>query len=105
MLAPLQTQWTDALEKAKPTAPFCPAPHPPRRSAARVAKAARSLGSSADVQRFVQSACARLNAPLEPARRQQFRFLPTQHLPEALRQRLADEGLVPEAANLCSTGL
>jgi hypothetical protein len=54
-----------------------------------------ALGSSADVQRFVQSACARLNAPLEPARRQH--RLHTQHLPEALRQRLADEGLVPDS--------
>jgi hypothetical protein len=40
----------------------------------------------------VQSACTRLNAPLEPAPKQYFRFLP-QHLPEALRQRLADEGI------------
>ena len=56
-----------------------------------------ALGSHADVQRFVQSACARLGAPLEAARRSTHR-LHTQHLPEALRQRLADEGLVPEGA-------
>ncbi|HEJ2712399.1 helicase SNF2, partial [Pseudomonas aeruginosa] len=38
------------------------------------------------------SACVRLGAPLEAGRKQTARFLP-QHLPEALRQRLADEGI------------
>ncbi|EQD28641.1 helicase domain protein, partial [mine drainage metagenome] len=38
------------------------------------------------------SACARLGAPLGTARNGQFRLLP-QRLPEALRLRLADEGI------------
>ncbi|WP_215198890.1 hypothetical protein, partial [Escherichia coli] len=37
-------------------------------------------------------ACVRRGAPLEAGRKQTARFLP-QHLPEALRQRLADEGI------------
>ena len=36
------------------------------------------------MQRFVQSACARLNAPLEPARGHAWRLLP-QHLPLLLQ--------------------
>ena len=97
LLAPLQTQWTDALEKAKLNrTKFAQRRIRPNEVLPEWQKQQTALGSSADVQRFVQSACARLNAPLEPARRQQFR-LPTQHLPEALRQRLADEGLVPDS--------
>ena len=97
VLAPLQTQWTDALEKAKLNrTKFAQRRIRPDEVLPEWQKQQIALGSSADVQRFVQSACARLNAPLEPARRQQFR-LPTQHLPEALRQRLADEGLVPDS--------
>jgi len=97
VLAPLQTQWTDALEKAKLNrTKFAQRRIRPDEVLPEWQKQQVALGSSADVQRFVQSACARLNAPLEPARREQFR-LPTQHLPEALRQRLADEGLVPDS--------
>ena len=97
VLAPLQTQWTDALEKAKLNrTKFAQRRIRPDEVLPEWQKQQTALGSSADVQRFVQSACARLNAPLEPARRQQH-SLPTQHLPEALRQRLADEGLVPDS--------
>ncbi|MBP9059155.1 MAG: DEAD/DEAH box helicase [Rhodoferax sp.] len=97
LLAPLQTQWTDALEKAKLNrTKFAQRRIRPDEVLPEWQKQQIALGSSSDVQRFVQSACARLNAPLEPARRQQYR-LPTQHLPEALRQRLADEGLVPDS--------
>lgn len=96
VLAPLQTQWTDALEKAKLNrTKFAQRRIRPDEVLPEWQKQQIALGSSADVQRFVQSACARLNAPLEPARREQF-CLPTQHLPEALRQRLADEGLVTD---------
>ena len=98
VLAPLQTLWSDALEKAKANRTvFAQRRIRPDEVLPEWQKQQVALGSSADVQRFVQSACARLNAPLEPARRQLHR-LPTQHLPEALRQRLADEGLVPNAA-------
>lgn len=96
ILVPLQTLWTDALEKAKLNrTKFAQRRIRPDEVLPEWQKQQIALGSSADVQRFVQSACARLNAPLESTRRQQFR-LPTQHLPEALRQRLADEGLVPD---------
>ena len=54
-----------------------------------------ALGTQEDVRRFLTSACARLNAPLEKGRGNNYRFLP-QHLPEALRVRLADEGIVKE---------
>ena len=99
LLTPLQTQWTDALEKAKANRTvFAQRRIRPDEVLPEWQKQQAALGSSADVQRFVQSACARLGAPLEPARRQTHR-LHTQHLPEALRQRLADEGLVPEGAS------
>ena len=98
LLAPLQTQWTDALEKAKANRTvFAQRRIRPDEVLPEWQKQQAALGSHADVQRFVQSACARLGAPLEAARRQTHR-LHTQHLPEALRQRLADEGLVPEGA-------
>ena len=98
LLAPLQTQWTDALEKAKANRTvFAQRRIRPDEVLPEWQKQQAALGSSADVQRFVQSACARLGAPLESARRQTHR-LHTQHLPEALRQRLSDEGLVPEGA-------
>ena len=89
LLAPLQTQWTDALEKAKANRTvFAQRRIRPDEVLPEWQKQQAALGSSADVQRFVQSACARLGAPLEAARRQTHR-LHTQHLPEALRQRLA----------------
>ena len=98
LLAPLQTQWTDALEKAKANRTvFAQRRIRPDEVLPEWQKQQAALGSQADVQRFVQSACARLGAPLEAARRQTHR-LHTQHLPEALRQRLADEGLMPEGA-------
>jgi hypothetical protein len=98
LLAPLQTQWTDALEKAKANRTvFAQRRIRPDEVLPEWQKQQAALGSHADVQRFVQSACARLGAPLEAARRSTHR-LHTQHLPEALRQRLADEGLVPEGA-------
>jgi hypothetical protein len=90
---PLQAQWQDALEKAKANRTvFAQRRIRPDEVLPEWQKQQEALGTQADVQRFVQSACARLNAPLEPARKQQYRFLP-QHLPEALRQRLADEGI------------
>jgi hypothetical protein len=101
VLAPLQTLWTDALEKAKANRTvFAQRRIRPDEVLPEWQKQQTALGSSADVQRFVQSACARLNAPLEPARRPSgntLHRLPTQHLPEALRQRLADEGLAPDS--------
>jgi hypothetical protein len=93
ILAPLQAEWQDALEKAKANRTvFAQRRIRPDEVLPEWRKHQQALGTEADVQRFVQSACARLNAPLEPRRHQQFRFLP-QHLPETLRSRLADEGI------------
>lgn len=93
VLAPLQAEWHDALEKAKANRTvFAQRRIRPDEVLPEWHKQQQALGSEADVQRFLHSACARLNAPLEPAKRQHFRFLP-QHLPEALRLRLADEGI------------
>ncbi|HQC72361.1 MAG TPA: helicase-related protein [Candidatus Competibacteraceae bacterium] len=93
ILAPLQAQWQDALEKAKANRTvFAQRRIRPDEVLPEWQKQQEALGTQADVLRFVQSACIRLNAPLEPTRKQHFRFLP-QHLPEALRQRLADEGI------------
>ncbi|PHN59439.1 helicase SNF2 [Pseudomonas sp. ICMP 8385] len=93
ILAPLQAQWQDALQKAKANRTvFAQRRIRPDEVLPEWQKQQEALGTQADVQRFVQSACTRLNAPLEPVRKQQFRFLP-QHLPEALKLRLADEGI------------
>jgi Superfamily II DNA/RNA helicases, SNF2 family len=93
-LKPLQAQWQDALEKAKANRTvFAQRRIRPDEVLPEWQKQQDALGTHADVQRFLHSACARLNTPLEPTRNQQFRFLP-QHLPEALRLRLADEGIV-----------
>lgn len=93
LLAPLQGEWRDALEKAKANRTvFAQRRIRPDEVLPEWQKQQQALGSEADVQRFVHSACARLNAPLEPTRNNHFRFLP-QHLPEALRQRLIEEGI------------
>lgn len=94
LLAPLQTKWQDALEKAKANRTvFAQRRIRPDEVLPEWTKQQQALGTQADVQRFLQSACVRLGAPLEGTRRpNQMRLLP-QHLPEALRLRLADEGL------------
>lgn len=93
VLQPLQAQWQDALESTRANRTvFAQRRIRPDEVLPEWQKQQEALGTQADVQRFVQSACARLNAPLEPTRKQHFRFLP-QHLPEALRQRLDDEGI------------
>lgn len=93
ILKPLEAQWQDALEKAKVNRTvFAQRRIRPEEIMPEWQRQQEALGSAADVKRFVASACARLNAPLEPIKGGRFRFLP-QHLPEALRQRLADEGM------------
>lgn len=93
LLAPLQAQWRDALEKAKANRTvFAQRRIRPDDVLPEWHKQQQALGTQADVQRFLQSACVRLGAPLDIGRKQTARFLP-QHLPEALRQRLADEGI------------
>lgn len=93
LLAPLQAQWRDALERAKANRTvFAQRRIKPDEVLPEWHKQQQALGTQADVQHFLQSACVRLGAPLEIGRKQTARFLP-QHLPEALRQRLADEGI------------
>lgn len=93
LLAPLQAQWHDALEKAKANRTvFAQRRIKPDEVLPEWHKQQQALGTQADVQRFLQSACVRLGSPLEIGRKQTARFLP-QHLPEALRQRLADDGI------------
>ncbi|MGI9213625.1 MAG: helicase-related protein [Methylococcaceae bacterium] len=99
-LQPLHAQWQDALEKAKANRTvFAQRRIHPDEVLPEWQKQQNALGTQTDVQRFVTSACQRLNAPLEPARQQRFRFLP-EHLPEALRQRLIDEGIPPKTWTL-----
>lgn len=99
LLAPLQAQWQDALEKAKANRTvFAQRRIRPDEVLPEWHKQQQALGTQADVKRFLQSACVRLGSPLDNTRRaNQVRFTP-QHLPEALRLRLADEGL--DAAQL-----
>ncbi|HGN0628179.1 TPA: helicase-related protein [Pseudomonas aeruginosa] len=93
LLAPLQGQWRDALEKAKANRTvFAQRRIKPDEVLPEWYKQQQALGTQADVSRFLQSACVRLGSPLESGRKQTARFLP-KHLPEALRQRLADEGI------------
>jgi hypothetical protein len=93
ILAPLQAQWRDALEKAKANRTvFAQRRIRPDEVLPEWHKQQQALGTQADVRRFVHSACTRLGAPLEAARKGRFRLLP-QHLPEAVRLRLADEGI------------
>lgn len=93
ILAPLQARWRDALDSARANRTvFAQRRIRPHEVLPEWKKQQEALGTQADVQRFVQSACTRLGAPLEKARNNHFRLLP-QHLPEALRQRLADEGI------------
>lgn len=96
LLQPLQAKWQDALEMAKANRTvFAQRRIKPEEVLPEWQKQQTALGSESDVQRFVQSACARLNAPLEPSRRNTFRLL-TQNLPTALRLRFADEGMAKE---------
>lgn len=98
ILAPLQTRWQDALDKARTNRTvFAQRSIHPAEVLPEWHKQQEALGSHADAQRFLASACARLNAPLEP-HRGQHRLHP-QHLPEALRLRLADEGLAPTGSS------
>lgn len=93
LLAPVETKWQDALTKAKANRTvFAQRRIQPDEVMPEWQKQQESLGTHEDVQRFIKSASARLNAPLETARGNRYRFLP-QYTPDNLRQRLADEGI------------
>lgn len=91
MLAPLETVWQDALEKAKANRTvFAQRRLKPEEVMPEWQRQMTVLGGETEVARFVRSACARLNAPLEPGPNGSFRLLP-QHLPQTLRERLVQE--------------
>lgn len=91
-LKPLTTAWEDAREKAKANRTvFAQRRIKPEEVLPEWRRQLDLIGDEAAIARFVQNACSRLNAPLEPAR-QAWRFLP-KHLPPALRERLAEEDL------------
>lgn len=92
-LQQVETKWQDALENAKKNRTvFAQRRIQPHEVLPEWQKQQEALGTQADVERFIKTATARLNAPLEKARGNKHRFLP-QHLPESLRLRLADEGI------------
>ena len=93
ILKPLQAEWHNAMEKAKANRTvFAQRRIKPEEVIPEWQKQQSALGSEADVKRFVQTACARLNAPLELFKGNRFKLLP-QHFPEALKLRFADEGI------------
>jgi superfamily II DNA or RNA helicase len=92
-LQPLELRWQDALEKARANRTvFAQRRLRPDEVLPEWQRQRAVLGDADDVQRFVAGACARLNAPLEPRARHGWRLLP-QHLPQIVRERLADEGI------------
>jgi superfamily II DNA or RNA helicase len=92
-LKPMEVAWQDALEKAKVNRTvFAQRRLRPEEVLPEWRKQLEVLGDEQDVARFVESACRRLNAPLEPHKRHAHRLLP-QHFPQVLRERLAAEGI------------
>lgn len=90
-LVPLETVWQDALEKARANRTiFAQRRLKPEEVMPEWRRQMTVLGGETEVARFVRSACARLNAPLEPGPDGSFRLLP-QYLPQTLRERLAQE--------------
>jgi superfamily II DNA or RNA helicase len=85
--------WQSAKEKAKQNRSiFAQRRLKPEDVLPEWRKSAAVLGGDVEVERFVSRAAAQLGAPLQPVK-QHFKLL-TQHLPDAVRERLAAEGLV-----------
>ncbi|WIV99690.1 helicase-related protein [Kinneretia aquatilis] len=84
--------WQSAKEKAKQNRSiFAQRRLKPEDVLPEWRKSAAVLGGETDVERFVGRAAAQLGAPLQPVK-QHFKLL-TEHLPAAVRERLAAEGL------------
>lgn len=84
--------WQSAKEKAKQNRSiFAQRRLKPEDVLPEWRKSAAVLGGDAEVERFVSRAAAQLGAPLQPIK-QHFKLL-TEHLPPAVRERLAAEGL------------
>jgi hypothetical protein len=97
-LATLDTRWQDAMEKAKANRTvFAQRRIRPDEVLPEWEKQRTLLGGTADTERFVRNACARLNAPLEIHRKVAWRLLP-QHLPQTLRERLELENIAKPLA-------
>ncbi|XXQ52569.1 helicase-related protein [Xenophilus aerolatus] len=88
--------WQSAKEKAKQNRSiFAQRRLKPEDVLPEWRKSAAVLGGEAEVERFVSRAAAQLGAPLQPTSQksgQHFKLL-TEHLPPAVRERLAAEGL------------
>lgn len=92
-LKPVELRWKDALEKARANRTvFAQRRLRPGDVLPEWRRQRTVLGDADDVARFVSGACARLGAPLEPRTHHRARLLP-QHLPQTLRERLADDGI------------
>jgi superfamily II DNA or RNA helicase len=84
--------WQSAKEKAKQNRSiFAQRRLKPEDVLPEWRKSAAVLGGEADVERFVSRAAGQLGAPLQPVK-QHFKLL-TEHLPAAVQERLAAEGL------------
>jgi hypothetical protein len=84
--------WQSAKEKAKQNRSiFAQRRLKPEDVLPEWRKSAAALGGEDDVARFVARAASQLGAPLQQAR-QHYKLL-TEHLPPAVRERLASEGL------------
>lgn len=79
--------WKDVQEKASRTI-FNQNSLRPEEVKPEWERQSSQIGTHSDVQRFVQSACAFLQAPLDPAGRS-FAFSP-EHLPVSVREEIAD---------------
>jgi superfamily II DNA or RNA helicase len=96
MMAPVETQWQNALDKAKANRTiFAQRSIKPEEVMPEWQKQSQALGTHEDVLRFLNTATARLNAPLQPLKNGLHK-LQTQHLPAGLAERFADEGLEQE---------
>lgn len=84
--------WQSAKEKAKQSRSiFAQRRLKPEDVLPEWRKSAAVLGGETDVERFVSRAASQLGAPLQPVK-QHFKLL-TEHLPSAVQERLAAEGL------------
>lgn len=92
-LAPVETKWEDALEKAKQNRTvFAQRSIHPQEVLPEWQKQQAALGTQQDVKRFVTAVAARLNAPLQKVKNNTYQFMPQYILDEALQLRLQDEG-------------
>ena len=94
LLAPVNAQWQDALEKAKANRTvFAQRRIKPEEVLPEWQKQQQALGTSEETQQFLRTACARLNAPLANTKQAQLVKFNPSHLPESLQLRLNDEGI------------